>query len=166
MAASQLRYLDPKKVRFFLPEGSTHLRAIVEDELCILNAKLRRPFPLSNQDTYLSVQDGEGTEIGLLRSLSELDTESRRLVEIDLDRRYFTPKIVSIDSLKQEGGMWTFVVRTQRGPSQFYVRNWRDSSHEIQHGRWQINSVDGQRFEIEDYELLDEKSKNLLEQMF
>ena len=79
---------------------------------------------------------------------------------------YFTPTILSIESLRQDGGMWLFKVETQRGPAEFYVRNWRDSSHEISHLRFQIVSVDGQRFEIRDLNALDERSQALLDQLF
>ncbi|HEY0867813.1 MAG TPA: DUF1854 domain-containing protein, partial [Fimbriimonas sp.] len=60
---------------------------------------------------------------------------------------------------------WRFKVRTQRGPAEFYVRNWRDSAHEIQPNRWHINSVDGGRFEIRNLESLDVDSRRLMDQI-
>jgi hypothetical protein len=83
----------------------------------------------------------------------------------ELDRRYFTPRILRIDFLKQDAGMWKFNVETQRGLAEFYVRNWRDSAHETGGGRWQISSVDGQRYEIQSVEALDARSQALLEQL-
>ncbi|HRK21093.1 MAG TPA: DUF1854 domain-containing protein, partial [Fimbriimonadaceae bacterium] len=77
-----------------------------------------------------------------------------------------TPTIRAIDSLRQDGGMWLFKVQTQRGPAEFYVRNWRDSSAEISHNRFQIVSVDGQRFEIRDLNALDDRSQAALDQLF
>ena len=146
MSATALKYLDPKRVHFFKLEGAAHLRAEIEDEMCIIEARLRRAFPFSVSQEYLSVQDASGKEIGIISDPSQLDRQSRELMESELDRRYFTPKITAIQSLKNEGGMWTFVVQTQRGNAEFYVRNWRDSAHEIAAGRIQIHSVDGQRF--------------------
>lgn len=164
--ATALRYLDPAKVRFFKLEGAAHLRTEIEDELCIIETRLRRAFPFSATQNYLSVQDASGKEIGIVTDPSQLDRQSRELMDEELDRRYFTPKITSIQSLKNEGGMWTFGVQTQRGNATFYVRNWRDSAHEIAPGLIQINSVDGQRFEIGNYEALDTKSKTLMDQLF
>jgi hypothetical protein len=166
MASTVVRYLEGSRVRLFLPEGATHPRIELEDEQSILAGRVRRVFPLSHSDGYFSIQDGSGKDVGVLRSLDELDSESRELLEAELARRYFTPTIQSIDSLRQDGGMWLFRVQTQRGPAQFYVRNWRDSSHEISHMRFQIVSVDGQRFEIRDYTALDERSQALLDQLF
>ena len=166
MPAAAIRYLEPEKVRFFKIEGATHLRAELKDELCILEVRLRRSFPFSSSGSYLSVQDASGKEIGIIKDPSDLSQESQKLIEAELERRYFTPKITAIDSLKLEGGMWTFVVKTQRGTSEFFVRNWRDSSHEIAPGRYQIYSVDGQRFEIPSYDAMDAKSKMLMDQLF
>jgi hypothetical protein len=166
MPATGLNYLDAAKVHFFKIEGAAHLRTEIEDEMCIIETRLRRAFPFSASPQYLSVQDASGKEIGIVSDPSQLDRQSKELMESELDRRYFTPKITAIQSLKNEGGMWTFVVQTQRGNAEFYVRNWRDSAHEIAAGRIQIHSVDGQRFEIASYDALDAKSKTLMEQLF
>jgi hypothetical protein len=163
---TEIRYLDGSRLRVVSPEGATYPRIEIEGELSILAARIRRVFPFSNADEYFSVQDGAGKEIGILRSLEELDLESRETVRAELSRRYFTPLIQTITSLRQDGGMWLFKVETQRGPAQFWVRNWRDSSQEISQNRFQIMSVDGQRFEIRDYSALDERSQALLDQLF
>ena len=61
--------------------------------------------------------------------------------------------------------MWKFDVDTDRGSSDFYVRNWRDSAYELTRGRWQITSVDGGRYEIKNLDDLDERSQILIEQL-
>lgn len=130
-----------------------------------MSAVIRRVFPLSNPLTYLSIQDSGGKEIGVLRTVEGLDPETQGIFAEELDRRYFTPRVSRIDTLKQDAGMWRFIVQTQRGPAEFYVRNWRDNAHEITPGRWQILSVDGARFEIERVDSLDAKSQKLLDQL-
>lgn len=166
VVSTEIRYLSGDQITVLLPDGATHPRVIIDGVLCILAARFRKAFPFSQAGQYYSIQDGAGKEIGMLRSLDELDAASRKILETELERRYFTPTILSIDSLKQDGGMWLFKVKTQRGPSQFYVRNWRDSSAEISQNRFQILSVDGQRFEIRDLTALDEKSQASLDQLF
>jgi hypothetical protein len=161
-----LKYIPAEQVRATLPEGAAHLRVEIADFLCIPNAIIRRAFPVSSTDRFISIQDAAGKEIGLIADLANMHHETRRLLERDLDRRYFTPKILSVQQLKQEGGMWTFHATTQRGSTVFHVRNWRDSAHEIQPGRWQIHSVDGQRFEIPNLTALDDRSQILMEQLF
>ncbi len=166
MTRTEIRYLESGQVSVELPPGATHPRVVLKDECCILAARIRKVFPLSHPDGFVSIQDGAGKEAGVLRTLGGLDEGSRSIVENELERRYFTPTILTIDSLKQDGGMWLFKVQTQRGPSSFYVRSWRDSSHEISQGRFQIVSVDGQRFEIRDLNALDERSQAQLDQLF
>lgn len=132
----------------------------------MLAAQFKRAFPLSNPDTFISIQDIADNEVGILESLDGLSAEEREIILDELDRRYFTPSIERIEELRQDAGMWKFVVKTQRGPAEFYVRNWRDSAHEASRGRWQIHSVDGLRFEIRQVDQLDERSQTLLEQLF
>jgi hypothetical protein len=160
---SALRYLEPSQVRAWRPEGAVHLRLEIVGELTVLSARVKRAFPLSDPSQFLSIQDGAGKEIGVLRGLEGLDAATRSEFESHLDRRYFTPQIRRIESLRQEAGMWRFVVDTQRGAAEFFVRNWRDNANEIAPNRWHIHSVDGGRFEIPNLEALDAHSRRLMD---
>jgi len=157
--------LNGNQLRAWRPAGATHLRIEILDDRVILSARIRRLFPLSHPDKHLSLQDREGKEHAVIASFEGMDSESKRLIVEDLDRRYFTPMIDRLDAVEQERGMWRFAGNTQRGPVEFYVRNWRDSSHELSPNRWQILSVEGQRYEIENLEALDDRSQRLLEQL-
>jgi hypothetical protein len=163
--AQTLRYIEPANVRATLPAGAAHLRIEIADEQTVLQAQVKRVFPLSEPNRYLQIQDGAGKEVGLLRTIEGLDPQTRELIEAQLDRRYFTPRIQQIEALKLDAGMWKFTVLTQRGPAEFFVRNWRDSAHEIAPNRWHIQSVDGGRFEITDLEALDVISRRLMDQL-
>jgi hypothetical protein len=165
MPNSPVRYLEPSQIKAFRPAGAIHPRLEIVDEFVVLSAVIKRVFPLSNPGLYLSIQDAGGQEIGVLRTVDGLDSATSDIFQEELDRRYFTPHVDSIDSLRMEAGMWRFNVQTQRGPAEFYVRNWRDNAHEINAGRWQILSVDGARFEILSVDKLDAKSQKLLDQL-
>lgn len=154
-----VRYIDGSELKAWKKPGDVALRITLLEDRSLLNSRMKRVFPLSKPQEYLSIQDGEGKEVAVLRSLSELDQDSRKVIEEELDRRYFTPQITKIHRLRQEAGMWRFEVETTRGPSEFYVRNWRDSAFELVPGRWQITSVDGVRFEIAKLEDLDDASQ-------
>ena len=95
-----------------------------------------------------------------------MEQNSRLLLEGELDKRYFTPVIEKIYGLRQDASMWIWDVATQRGRVNFYIRGVRDSVHEVAPRRWQILSMDGQRYEIRDFELLDTRSKSLFESLF
>ncbi len=165
MSLTTLRYLKGTEIRVIPLKESLHPRLEILGERCILNAHFFRVFPLTHPNSHISIQDEKGEEYGILEDLATLSPEDRSVISEALDRRYFTPVITKIDALKQDAGMWKFNVQTQRGTTEFYVRNWRDSAHETGVGRWQIQSVDGLRFEIKHLEQLDERSQNLLEQL-
>jgi len=162
---SQIRYVEGSQVTATRIPGSVALRIEIADDRCIPNARVRRAFPLSTPQDYLSLQGGDGKEVAVLRNLAGLAPETRELLNEELDRRYFTPRIERILILKAEAGMWRFQVETQRGAAEFFVRNWRDSAVEISRNRWQIQSVDGVRFEILDITALDPVSLRLLDQL-
>jgi hypothetical protein len=162
---SQVRYVDPSEVLVVPGAGLISMRITLGSERSILNAQVKRAFPLSHPDKFISIQDGEGKEVAVLRTMDGLDPESLAQFQSALDRRYFTPKIVRIIFLRLEAGMWRFSVVTQRGDAEFYVRNWRDSAFELTPGRWQIQTVDGARFEIENLDALDDASRRLMDQL-
>ncbi|MEO7453793.1 MAG: DUF1854 domain-containing protein [Fimbriimonadales bacterium] len=138
----------------------------IAGRFCLLGAKLRRCFPLTHSDSFIAVFDGEGNEIGIIPDLAGLETESRKAIDEELDAFYFTPAIERIKSLKAEASMWKWEVDTQRGLATFYLRGVRDSVHEVAPGRWQVFSVDGQRYEITNLDGLDQRSQNLFEGLF
>jgi hypothetical protein len=166
MEPRALSVLAPGSVRFERPAGAVHLTVHIEGrEEPVAGARVRRAFPLSKLDGWLSIADKEGKEIGLLETFDGLDPESRRLLDEELDRRYFTPQITHVDYARFESGMWRFRVRTDRGATEFFVRNWRDSAYETRPERWMIHSVDGVRYEIADLNALDPASRKLMDQL-
>ena len=162
---SRLRYLEPQEVQFRRRPGSVHLDVKVGAENWVENVILLRAFPLSAPRENLAIRDKDDKEIGILEKIDGLDAGSVEVVESELNRRYFTPTILQIKALKQDAGMWKFDVETDRGSSDFFVRNWRDSAYELTRGLWQITSVDGGRYEIKNLDDLDERSQILIEQL-
>ncbi len=161
-----MAYLDPQTVRFWFPEPGSRARCEIAGDRCLLEVRVHRCFPFSLPTRYVSVQDASSNEAGILADLDDLDPASRGVVESELDRRYFTPIIGRIVTLRQEASMWWWSVETQRGPASFYIRGVRDSIHEVAPRRWQILSMDGQRYEISDIALLDSRSQALFEGLF
>ncbi len=145
------------------PAGSAHLRLELVGDQTILSARIKRAFPTSKPGEFLSIQTDDNKEVAILKTVEGLEKDTRSLIETELDRRYFTPTIKKIFKLRQEAGMWRFLVDSQRGEAEFYVRNWRDNAFEISPSRWLIHSVDGGRFEIRDLEALDAQSRALMD---
>lgn len=162
----ETRYLDGSRVRLWYPAQNARPRCEIKDEVCFLEVKAYRCFPLTHPDDFISLRDPADKEIGILRNLSSMDVASRAILEAELDRKYFTPLIEKIHSLVPDASMWIWDVETQRGRIKFYLRGVRDSIHEVAPRRWQIFSMDGQRYEIRDLEKLDAKSRALFESLF
>jgi hypothetical protein len=164
-AAKNVRFLDGSKVRVMMHQTRRTPCLTIEGDRSYIDVHFTRAYPFSAASKYVAAFDGEEREIGLIRDLADLPPEDRAVVERDLSRRYFTPTISRIHGLRQDATLWLFDVESSRGRCQFYVRHWRDSAHELAPGRWMITSVDGVRFEIPDWNALDERSKVLLEQL-
>ena len=83
---------------------------------------MRRLMPLSNPDGYISLAADEDTEIGILVNPSELAPESLKILQEELDKRYFTPTIQKIYRVKEQFGIHEWEVETERGRITFSVR--------------------------------------------
>jgi hypothetical protein len=158
--ATDLRYLDPKRLRF-LRHGAT-LRLIEEGERCWLKVAVLRVLPLSQPQRFFSVRDGAMKEVGILVDLEELDPESRRLVAEELERRYLVPAIRRVMAVKERFGTVEWEVETDRGPCTFTMRNPRESVWQPSPGRYLLTDVDSNRYDVRDLTALDPASQALL----
>ncbi|NLN78734.1 MAG: DUF1854 domain-containing protein [Armatimonadetes bacterium] len=154
----ELEYLDAATLSF--RERGDALMLTVRDDRTYLKVRAVRAFPLSEQHEYIGLLDAiNGHEIGMLRRLNDLDGEARLLVQQEIDKRYFVPRIIKIVDAKKEFGSIYWDVETDRGDRRFVLRGLRDSIHEIEPGRYLINDVDGNRFELPQIADLDSKSQ-------
>jgi hypothetical protein len=157
--AFALRFLDPKKIKLFRVGDA--LRVTIEDDRSCLRVVPMRAFPISNRDRYISLCDMKGDELGMLRDLHELDRESRKLVEHELWRRYFTPVIRRIISITEKLGIVEWEVETDRGVRTFVTRSLHTSLKETDKG-YIIVDMEDNRFEIRDLSDFDPQSVVLL----
>lgn len=154
---AQLKFLDPKKLRFFTA-GAT-LRLTLEHECSYLKVAVLRAFPLSQPRRYLSIRDAGGAEIGMLVNPEALDPESRRLVEADLERRYMVSCIHRILAMKERFGVVEWDVETHRGSCKFTTRDLRDNVLHPQPDQYLFTDVDGNRYTVININGLDPQSR-------
>ncbi len=157
----ELEYLDTSKVSISrnafaelvvqLPDGSTHTK--VEPV---------RSFPLSETVRFITLLDSEGNEIGIVEDVRKLAPQSRDVLLEELEKRYFMPKITKINSLDGQFGVTQWDVETTQGDVQFGMRT-RYDIVTLGNGRVLIKDADGNRYEIENYNKLDQKSYALLQ---
>jgi hypothetical protein len=156
------RLLDPHKVRVWRgPDG--RVRMEIEGDRGIIHVRVARCFPLSRPGRYIGFRDEADKDIGTVVEPSELDAESQRVVEEELKKRYFVPVITRIDEIREEFGVSYWTVDTDKGPREFVVRGLHDDIYEMEGNRILVIDVDGNRFDIPDYSVLDPKSYALIE---
>ena len=158
-----VRVLDPGSIRLFRTHRQdTTVRATIEGDRSWREVRIARAFPLSDPDRYIGLRDGDDKDIGILESLHGLDTVSRAIIEEELSRRYFTPRVIGVNSVSEAFGVVDWDVETSKGPRRFLVRNLRDSSYTLGGSRIMMTDVDGNRYEFPDARSLGPKALLIL----
>lgn len=145
--AANVRYLKPEDFVLMKGEGGC-LRMTLHGEKSFLRVKAKRCFPFTFPDKYISIRDGNDEEIGIIADLARLDRDYRRWIQEDLEMRYFTPRIKSIKLIKSRYGGVEWHVETDCGPKRLITKGVHDTMMEVDPGRYVINDVDGNRYEI------------------
>ena len=107
--------------------------------------------------------DGEKQEIGILRDLNAFDEDTRALLTKELERRYYTPVIQKILSMKERYGFSYWKVQTKDGEVSFTLQDTFRSMIHTGENRLLLLDVCGNRFEIPDVTALDRKSYKKIE---
>lgn len=163
-SSGDLEYLDTSRLHFAM-RGDV-LRLTVENDRSYLKVHAARAFPLTELNEFIGLIDAiGGHEIGMLRSLRDLDCHARQLVQEALNKRYFVPKITRIMEAKREFGTVYWDVETDRGARKFLMRGIRDSMHEIEPGRYLVVDIDGNRFEVPQLGDLDSRSQSMWDRL-
>ncbi len=163
---AKIRYWNDEELFFSITEGGFLSLSLADrhyDRIVV-----QRAFPLSGPEEFITLRElnenrEPGTEIGMIRDMRQLSPEKRALLKQELERRYFTPRIQKVTGLKDEYGYLYIDVDSTAGSKQLTVPN--NTSHFIRltSVRILIVDVDGNRYEIPDYQQMDKKSIKLLE---
>ena len=129
------------------------------------NVKVARCFPWSLQQEYVAIRNPDGEEVALLVSLDGLDEATRSLIEQELREKVFVPKIRRIVRYLAEFGVVSITAETDRGKVDFQIRN-REDVRALSPRRAIFCDVDGNMYEVEDFEALDRSSQKHIEQYF
>ncbi len=122
---------------------------------------VRRCFPWSQPDRFVSLRDKDGTEVALIRQPEQLDDASREVLEQALIEAAFVLCVGKIYEVEEEVEIRTWKVETKQGPRIFQTRL-DDWPRELPGGGLLIRDVAGDLYHIADREALDDKSKKLL----
>lgn len=119
----------------------------------------RRLFPVSRIDEYITLLNNDGKEVAVIRKLSDIDKESREVIEYSLNDYYLVPHIIKIISISEKNGKIHWSVETDRGYKEFDVRNRNHDVRVYSDGRVRVRDSDDNRYIISDYRALDAHSR-------
>ena len=141
-------------------QGKLRLQRPGQDD--VADVRVRRAFPWSNRNFFISVRSSEGKELLLIEDISALDPLQRRIVTDYLEASIFIPRITRVDSIDVRFGHQQWKVQTDRGPADFRVQE-REDIRFHPDGRYSLRDADGTIYELPPRDQLDEHSRKALE---
>lgn len=124
---------------------------------------LHRAFPFDHPESYISVQDTEKNEIGMIADLSVFPEETADLMRRELSRKYYAPVLTAIRSVKDKYGYAYCTAETADGEITFTLKDAARSILKVEGNRVIITDVDGNRYDIPDLTKLDRRSYKKIE---
>lgn len=158
-AAGSLRLFNHENISFLLKNNLLYANIDGTEQ----RVSLRLAFPYDTDRGYISVLNSYSEELGLIRDCADLSKEDSDLVACELNRRYYTPIITAIYSMKERRGYAYWEVETEAGPVQFTVRDNFKNIIRIGDNSAIICDIDGNRFKIPSLFALDKKSRRKIE---
>lgn len=125
-------------------------------------SRVASAFPLSNSMDTVVFFDDSGDEIGCMKRVKSLDTQSRGLLNGELEKSYFMPRIQTVLSMEESLGIELWTVVTNKGTREFQLRSPRTNIRHLPNGRVLVKDVDGNRYEIRNWRHMDRRSIHLL----
>ncbi|HJP32628.1 MAG: DUF1854 domain-containing protein [Candidatus Latescibacteria bacterium] len=158
----ELSVLDPGTARLWV-DGYDELWLQIGEAEARGPLGVQRAFPLTMADEFVSLKDGDGDEIAVIRRLGELDPDSRAAVESHLSWSYFASTIVSVYSIEVQYHIPHWDVETDRGRRVFELLSSRRDVRALPGGGALIRDADGNLYEIPNVSRLDAASRAIVE---
>ena len=163
--AAKIVRLDGTNASFEMKNGFLSLTATCEsDKKSYDRVFLHRAFPHELLWEYISVTDEESREIGIIYSVEDFEGENKELIIKEIERKYYSPVIKTIDSLKERYGFSYWKVTGEDGRAFSFTM--KDTFRNIIHtGEDSIIliDVDGNRYSIKNVSELNRKSYRKIE---
>lgn len=157
-------YIDVKDAKFSKTAGN--LISLTLNGKTYDRVYLFRAFPLFDKDEYIIVKAKIGdvlVEIGIIKSLSEFDPDTKNILSSELKLRYFIPTIIKVNSIKNEFRSYYWDIESSAGHKTFEVPK-DNKSLRVLYETNQILITDfyGNKLIIENYKNLDSRSYKII----
>lgn len=156
---TDLIIIEPANVEFSI---DSYLKVSYHDKTrgeTLSDIEIKSMFPLSDSNKYLSITHDK-KEIGMILDYTELDKDSRQIIEDVLEKNYFYPEIVKIFDIEDKYRLRFWTAITSHGNVEFYTRNRNDIV--VNGNTVFIRDIDGNRYLIKNHTSLDKKSQKIL----
>jgi len=124
---------------------------------------LHRAFPFDHPESFISVQDTDKNELGMISELSVFPAETADLLRAELERKYYAPVLKSIVNIRDRYGYAYCTAVSDSGEITFTLRDASRSIFKVDERRVIITDIDGNRYDIPDVMQLDRKSFKKIE---
>lgn len=152
-------WLTPENASFSMKNGFLYMTLDGVEQ----RVALCREFPFELLWEFISVLDEEQNELGIIRNIELFEGETREMLVTELRRRYYSPEIKRILSMKERYGFSYWKVETEEGEVSFTLHDTFRSIIRVGEHRAILFDVNGNRFEIPDVRALDRKSLKKVE---
>jgi hypothetical protein len=126
-----------------------------------IEVHIKQCFPWSTPGEFLSLRDKDDNEVCLIENLSELDSDTQKLIRQELSFSQFVLKIERVEKVEEDVELRQFHVLTNQG-SRVFQTKLEDWPEVLENGVVLIEDLSGDIFRIEDWRLLDQSSKKEL----
>jgi hypothetical protein len=157
---TDLDYLDPATTSIE-PASAGAVRLLLHDR-CYPRAIAVWAFPFTDRTHWIALRDTDDKPIGMLKDSDDLDKDSQTALNAALERRYFVPRIQKVKEAREEFGLLTMAVETDRGNVAFTINNPRENIHWIGPHRILFVDAEENRYEVMNHDELDSRSQVLL----
>ena len=158
-----LRFIDGSNAKFAATEGG--FVSLEFDGKTYKRIGVYLTFPLSNPESFISIReaDEKAKEIGVIKKLSDIAPDQAELIREQIKLRYFMPEITKVIDVKDEYGYAYWNVITSFGACRFTTGMGGDSVVSLSDARILITDIDGNRYEIRDFNAMTPAEKKKLD---
>ncbi len=122
--------------------------------------------PLSDEQRTVSIMhQTEKRELVLLYTLDTLAEEDRQIIQHELKRRYFFPKIQAIVDINIHLGDYYWSVVTDRGPCKFLLSSPAMNIRWLSDQRLVLTDSEGIKYELDNIQALDQASRDWVDRI-
>ncbi len=118
-------------------------------------------FPWTMLREYISIRDDKGRELVLIDGMKDLKDPVKKIIDEELARWSFLPRITRIESVTSEMELFRWKVETSSGPRDFLTHR-HEYPRALPGGQILLKDVANDLYLIENPKELDPKSRKIL----